>query len=43
MGFRLTVVVDTYEQQAVGIVLQLGGVLAAPDLVDGGILVTVKK
>ena len=44
MRFRLTVVVDADEQQAVGIVGQLGGILATLDLIDGriGILVELQ-
>jgi len=42
VSLRLAVVVDAYEQQAVGIVLQLGGVLPALNLVDGGIGILIK-
>lgn len=37
MGFRLTVIVDAYQQQAVGILFYLGGILLALNLVDGSI------
>ena len=44
MRLRLAVIIDADEQQAVGVVGQLGGVLAALNLVDGrvGILIILQ-